>query len=149
MLRSAVGFFAVTACLIALSATADVYKSVDDKGNVQYTDTPDKLPAQLVQGIKTQRTDDSAVDQRTAADQQRYSEENSQQTRAADQKEAQKSEAADKAERCKKARERYDQLMVAQQVYTTNDKGERVNMDEKQVDQARAAAKLMVDTWCK
>lgn len=148
MLRSVVGLTAIITCLLALSASADVYKSVDDKGNVQYTDTPDKLPAQLVQGVTSRRTDNSAVDERTAEEQQQNSENNSERTKTADQKKAKESEAADKADRCKKARDRYDQLMNAQQVYTTNEKGDRVNMDDKQVEQARASAKQMVDTWC-
>lgn len=148
MLRSVVGLVVVTACMLALPALADVYKSVDDKGNVQYTDVPDKLPAQLVERIKSQRTDDAAVSDRTAAEQQQYSDADAQRAKTDDQKKAQKSDAADKADRCKKARERYDQLMTAQQVYTTNDKGERVNMDDKQVEQARASAKQMMDTWC-
>ncbi len=148
MLRSVLGTIVIVACMLALPVFADVYKFVDDKGQVQYTDRPETLPAELLAKIKSQRTDKSAVADRTAAEQQQNDASNANQANADDNKKAQKTNAADKADRCAKARERYDQVMSAQQIYSTNDKGERVNMDEKQVDQTRASAKQLMDTWC-
>jgi cell pole-organizing protein PopZ len=136
------------ACLLTSSVWADVYKYVDEKGQVKYTDKPELLPAELLARMKSQRTDNAAVAERVAAEQQQTQEKNAEQASAADKQKAQKNTAADKAERCTKARERYDQIMSAQRVYSTNEKGERVYMDDKEVEKSRASAKQMMDTWC-
>jgi hypothetical protein len=139
--------------LLAVSASqADVYRFVDNKGQVQYTDRPETLPAELLAKIKSQRTDNSALADRVAADlKARDAAAKTQEASdkaSTDGKKAAQSTAADKAERCTKARERYDGVMNAQRIYSTDDKGERTYMDDKQTDQARASAKQMMDTWC-
>jgi len=139
--------------LLAVSTGhADVYRFVDSKGQVQYTDRPETLPAELLAKIKSQRTDNAALADRVAADLKARDAAAKVQQEAdkasADGKKAAQSTAADKAERCNKARERYDNVMNAQRLYSTDDKGERTYMDDKQTDQARASAKQMMDTWC-
>lgn len=146
MLRLAV---LLTTCFVVTTVHADVYRFVDSKGQVQYTDSPETLPAELLQKIKSQRTDSAAVADRVAAEQKQSEAAKTQQPASpGDAKKAQQSTAADKADRCAKARERYDQVMSAQRLYSTNDKGERAYMDDKQIDQARASAKQLMDTWC-
>lgn len=143
--------FVVASFAIVTASHADVYKFVDNKGQVQYTDRPDTLPAQRL-SVQTQRTDTVAVSERVAEEaKQRDAANQAQQAadkNAADKSKAQQNTTADKADRCTKARERYDQVMTAQRLYTTDDKGERVYMDDKQIDQTRASAKQMMDTWC-
>ncbi len=138
--------------LVTVSALADVYRFVDSKGQVQYTDRPETLPAELLAKIKSQRTDNSAVADRVAADLKARDvaakAQQSTSSSATDTKKATQGTSADKAERCTKARERYDSVMTAQRIYSTDEKGERVYMDDKQTDQARASAKQMMDTWC-
>lgn len=138
--------------LIAVSVSqADVYRFVDSKGQVQYTDRPETLPAELLAKIKSQRTDNSALADRVAADlKARDAAAKAQQgaSSGADSKKAAQTTAADKAERCTKARERYESVMTASRIYSTDEKGERVYMDEKQSEQARVSAKQLVDTWC-
>ena len=148
MSRPVLGLLLLVGCLLAATASADVYKYVDAKGQVQYTDKPELLPAEILERIKSQRTDNAAVADRTAAEQQQSNTDNVNQANAADKKKTQQSNAADKAERCAKARERYDQLMSAQRVYSQDEKGERSYMDDKQVEQARTSAKQLMDTWC-
>jgi len=149
MLRSVCLLIASVAAIS--SSYADVYKFVDSKGQVQYTDRPDVLPAQRL-SVQSQRTDTVAVANRVSEEAtQRDAADKAQQSSSqasADKSKAQQNTAADKAERCTKARERYDQVMTAQRLYSTDDKGERVYMDDKQIDQARASAKQMMDTWC-
>jgi len=148
MSRPVLGLIASLIYVLALPASADVYRYVDDKGLVQYTDKPELLPAEILARIKSQRTDKSALADRVATEQQQTQEKNAEQASAADKQKAQKNTAADKADRCTKARERYDQIMSAQRVYSTNEKGERVYMDDKEVEKSRASAKQMMDTWC-
>lgn len=148
MSRSVSGWIAVALSLLATAAVADVYKYVDANGHVQYTDKPELLPAEILARIRSQRTDNASVAERTAAQQQQYESINSSQATADDKSKTQKNTAADKAERCTKARERYEQVISAQRLYTQNEKGEKTFMDEKEVDKARAAAKQLMDTWC-
>lgn len=149
MLRPAC--FLIASLAVVSSSHADVYKFIDSKGQVQYTDRPETLPAQRL-SVQSQRTDTVAVSERVAEDaKQRDAATQAQQTTdksAADKTKAQQDTATDKAERCTKARERYDQVMTAQRLYSTDANGERVYMDDKQIDQARASAKQMMDTWC-
>jgi len=126
---------------LATVSVADVYRFVDSKGQVQYTDRPDTLPAELLKNTK--RTDPAEVAKETE----------DLTNRAAAQKSPEKTTsnvdtAADKAERCAKARERYEQVMTARRLYSQDEKGERTYMGDKEIDKTRADAKQMMDTWC-
>ena len=146
MSRAVIGLVVTMVCMLALPAAADVYKYIDKDGHPQFTDKPELLPAELL--AKTQRTDKATVGERSAAEQQQNEKISAGQANADDKKKSQQSNAADKADRCAKARERYDQVMSAQRIYTTNEKGEKQFMDDKQQDQTRASAKQLMDTWC-
>lgn len=131
---------------------ADVYRFVDSKGQVQYTDRPETLPAELLAKIKSQRTDNSALADRVnadlrARDEAAKAQESSGQA-AADKKKAEEVKAIDKANRCTQARARYESVTTTDRVYSLDAKGERVYMDDKQLEKSRASAKEQMDTWC-
>ncbi len=139
--------------LLAVSvAQADVYRFVDSKGQVQYTDKPETLPAELLAKMKSQRTDNAALADRVAADlkardaaaktQEAAAKTNAEKSRAAE------VTAADKANRCTQARSQYVAVTTTGRVYTVDEKGERAYMNDAQLDQARATAKEQMDTWC-
>jgi hypothetical protein len=144
--------------LLALSlltctvSQADVYKYTDKNGQVQYTDKPELLPAELLARIKSQRTDSSAIADRVAADlKARDAAAKAQETANQSAAEKQKAEAitaADKADRCTQARNRYESVTTTGRVYSLDAKGERVYMDNNQLVQTREAAKEQMDTWC-
>jgi hypothetical protein len=138
--------------LLISTAHADVYRYVDKDGTVKYTDKPELLPAELLAKIKSQRTDNSAVADRVAADLKARDDaakaQANEDKQAAEKKNAEQVTAADKANRCTQARGRYESITTTGRVYTLNDKGERVYMDDNQLDQARKSAKEQVDTWC-
>ncbi len=144
--------FSLAFSLFTTVSHADVYKYTDANGQVKYTDKPEMLPAELLAKIKSQRTDNSALADRVAADLKARDAATKAQEAAsknsADTRKATESTAADKAERCTKARERYESVMSAQRLYSTDAAGERTYMDDKQTDQARASAKQLMDTWC-
>ena len=63
MLRPAL-FVSLAAVLsMHVAVAADVYKYTDEKGNVQYTDKPLKLPAERL-NVQSQRTDVVAMEER-------------------------------------------------------------------------------------
>ncbi|MGC3983083.1 MAG: DUF4124 domain-containing protein [Steroidobacteraceae bacterium] len=143
----------LTLSLTAVSIShADVYKYVDKNGQVQYTDKPELLPAEVLAKIKSQRTDNSVVADRVAADlkardaavkaQQSSSQDNADKAKAA------QATAADKADRCTVARARYESVTTTDRVYALDAKGERVYQDDQQLEKTRATAKEQMDTWC-
>ncbi|HEY0683393.1 MAG TPA: DUF4124 domain-containing protein [Steroidobacter sp.] len=131
--------------LAAGTAIADVYKYIDEKGNVQYTDKPPVLPAERL-NVKSQSSDVVAAQDRPQTQQPAAS---SRPTNTAkDEREAAAATAKDKAERCIKARERYDKYMTSQKLYEEGKDGERRYLDSAELDAARASAKTAMDVMC-
>lgn len=151
MLKSFLLLTVTATTLAAGTATADVYKYRDEKGNIQYTDKPPQLPAERL-SVKSQRTDVVAVQERSEAEQKQRATNAEQQqqsrTQAADQKDAAQFSAKDKAERCAKARERYDKYMNSQKLYEQGADGERRYLTSEELDAARASAKASMDVLC-
>ncbi len=131
---------------------ADVYRYVDKNGNVQYTDKPEQLPAELLAKLKSQRTDNSALADRVAADLKARDAvaktQDAASKEAAEKAKAAATTAADKADRCTRARNQYANVSQTGRVYTLDDKGERVYMDDAQLEASRVTAKEQMDTWC-
>lgn len=131
---------------------ADVYRYVDKNGNVQYTDKPEQLPAELLAKLKSQRTDNSALADRVAADLKARDAvaktQDAASKEAAEKAKAAATTAADKADRCTRARNQYANVSQTGRVYTVDDKGERVYMDDAQLEASRVTAKEQMDTWC-
>jgi hypothetical protein len=143
---------ALALSLLVVSAQADVYRYVDKNGIVQYTDKPETLPAELLAKLKSQRTDNTALADRVAADlKARDATAKAQEAAgktAAEKAKADQVTAADKADRCTQARKQYAAVTNTGRVYTVDEKGERSYMDDAQLEQARATAKEQMDTWC-
>jgi len=138
----------LAACtLFQAFAHADVYRFTDEKGQVQYTDKPQVLPAERL-SVQSQRTDMVAIQARTdaAAASKDGANKAAAQVNA---KQASELTAKDKVERCVKARERYDQYMNSQRLYKTLPNGERSYLNDAELDAARAAAKVSMEEFCK
>ncbi len=139
--------------VLALSGAhaAEIYKYLDENGNVQYTDKPPTLPAQRLQ-IRNQPTDPAAVQEREQAEQRRRAEADSQRQEqaraAADTQQAEQLTAEDKAKRCLQARERYDTYMNSQKLYEQLPDGERRYLSSQELDATRAAAKATMEVMC-
>jgi hypothetical protein len=139
----------LAACtLFQTFAHADVYRFTDEKGQVQYTDKPQVLPAERLR-VQSQRSDVVAIQARTEGAPAAGKEgANKAETQAAA-KQASELTAKDKVERCVKARERYDQYMNSQRLYKTLPSGERSYLTDAELDAARAAAKVSMEEFCK
>lgn len=142
----------LAASLWAAGAHADVYRYTDEKGNVQYTDKPRVLPAELLR-LQSKPTDDAAAQARAAAELKRSQEliAGGQKNAAADadKKAASELSEKDKAERCIKARERYDSYMKSQRLYKTSPTGEREYLDDAALTESRNTARLAMEELCK
>ena len=139
----------LAACtLLCALAHADVYRFTDEKGQVQYTDKPQLLPAERLQ-VRSQRTDVVGIAERPDAASATTKAAPNKAAAQADAKQATELNAKDKAERCVKARERYDQYMNSQRLYKTLPNGEREYLTDAELDAARAAAKTSMEEFCK
>jgi hypothetical protein len=150
MLRTAF-LVSLTAVLsMHVAAAADVYKYTDEKGNVQYTDKPLKLPAERL-NVQSQRTDVVAMDQRTGEEKNPAASDKERQ--AAEKKEAAKREAdaafeANKIDACNKARSDYLGRMGTGRIYEVLPNGERRYLESAEVEASRATAKQQMDNLC-
>lgn len=131
---------------------SDVYKTADSKGQPVYTDRPATLPAQLLD-VRTQSTDDAAVQQRydeqmkslTSADKTQTAKA----TDAADKTSADELSATAKARRCEDARQRYESYMNTRRLYEPGEsEGERRYLSDAEMDDARAKAQQVMNTYC-
>lgn len=144
---------ALTAALttIAPAAHADVYKSVDGQGRVQYTDKPVLLPAEKI-GLQSKRTDNAEVAARATAERERQTAgetaRQQSQTAQADQQNAQQLSATAKADLCAKARERHDSYITSQRLYEQLPDGQRRYLTDAELTAARASAKAAMDAAC-
>lgn len=151
-LTLALSALAVSASLLAAGAHADVYRYTDEKGNVQYTDKPRVLPAELMR-LQSKPTDDAAAQARAAAELKRSQEliaggqKNT--TTDTDKKAASELSEKDKAERCVQARERYDTYMKSQRLYKTSESGEREYLDDAALTESRNTARIAMEELCK
>jgi hypothetical protein len=152
MLRFSLTLTLATLAFAAATVSADVYRYVDEKGNVQYTDKPATLPAERL-NVQSQKTDTVAAQQRSEADLKRIQEADRASSKAAGQQsnqaEATELTAKDKAERCVKARERYDATMNSLRLYQPGENGERRYLSDAEIDAARNSAKVTMDELCK
>ena len=134
------------------TASAEIYKYIDEHGQVQYTDKPALLPKEAPIKKQTPPSDNAALADRVAADLKARDAAAKAQAATkqaeAEKKKADELTAADKAERCVQARGKYENLTTSHRVYTLDAKGERVYLDDKQIEQSITAAKEQMDTWC-
>lgn len=134
-----------------------VYKSVNEQGNVSFTDRPplqqdvDESPLDVME-LQIRLTDPAAIAanrESAAAD-----------TRArdmvdsltAEQDSGDDAEAARKAEEraanCDLARQRLNRYAQASRLFKSDDAGERVYLDDAEIDAERIKAARAVDQWC-
>lgn len=143
----------MVAMLVSGGAQAsDVFKTTDAKGQPVYTDRPATLPAQRLD-VRTHSTDEVAVQQRydeqmktyAAADKTR----SDQAADAADKAAADELSATAKTRRCEEARQRYDSYMNSRRLYEPGTgEDERRYLSDAEIDDARAKAKQVMDTYC-
>jgi hypothetical protein len=141
------------------AALADVFRSVDAQGHVQYTDTP--TPGAELVRISGQRV--SSVQQQAAPAPASGSSSggskppsvspdgdpiHQQLEREAAARAVQADVAQTHAAQCKKATDAYNASVEAHRIYRAGADGERVLLTDDEVDKERLANKLAMDTAC-
>jgi len=149
MFRGTSGF-AVAMCGLMLLASLDVsaarfYKSIDENGNVVFSDRPDGTSAEQID-VKVFTPD---VPTSAAAATKTVSKGAVKGDEAEGAKKDLEEIQATRAENCKKEKERLQKLQSAGRLFTEDEKGERTYVsDEVRLKQLVEARKL-VEHWCK
>lgn len=149
---------------LALPASAQMYKWVDANGKVQYSDTPppknikseklrDPAPAASApaasDGKGGAKKDAAKAGPKTAAEQEQAFRKRQLDAAKAQEDEGRKQAAAlDRAENCKRAKAAVANLQLGGRQMRTDEKGERVFLDEQQIAQEMARAQQIVEASC-
>jgi hypothetical protein len=137
--------------LIGLNASAaTVYRSVDDKGTVRYTDRPDGENVERV-FIRTQRGNTPAAASRPSVAAQNAASNPQSEAEPGLEGEQGPSEEEIQAQRegnCKIAKERLELYVTSRRLYKEMPDGERDYLDDDQLTQAREKAAEDVQKWC-
>jgi hypothetical protein len=130
----------------ATLAHADVYRTVDAEGHVEYSDR--WVPgAELVKTdhghVTAPSTSQPSEDQKRAVESanERIATQQAQQT-------VQQDVSAKRTQQCTEAKERYEKAITARRIYRTGKEGEREYLTEEEADQQRLQARLAVQEAC-
>jgi hypothetical protein len=134
----------VAVALVAVVARADVWRWIDDHGQVQYSDRW-QPGAELIKTDHPHGPSNVSDAPKAPAVADRASAQLSQE---AAQRAVKKDEAAARSEQCKQAKERYDKLIISRRVYREGKNGEREYLSEDQAEQQRMQARLDMDQAC-
>jgi hypothetical protein len=136
------------------AALADVFRSVDAQGHVQYSDTP--TPGAEVVRMGNLRLPTPSLSSPPASASPKAStagrsgdQVHEQLEKEAAARDVQNQVAQTRADQCKKATDIYNQSVQARRIYTTGADGERQFLSDDEADKARVAHKLEMDEACK
>lgn len=129
-----------------------VYRWIDEQGVPQFTDRPPSNAAAELTGIRSQRTNQSAVqarvEQRADIDQEaaKRRDDSTADAESAAQERAQT--RAQRSDNCSRARERLETYSTARRLYRPMADGEREYLSSEEMDAAKASAEQEVADWC-
>lgn len=129
------------------AADAQVYRWVDEDGNVHYTDRPPHLDVERLP-IETQPTDLEAVLTERIEDRHLLDESEKDRAHAAAVEDEIAAHEAERAASCRQARDRVAAIESARRLSRVDEDGNRVVYDEQQRAQALAEARRQVADWC-
>jgi hypothetical protein len=144
--------YLVMLSLLTLSApvlAADVYRSVDAQGHVQYSDQPSPGSVRVsVSGTRASTAANAAPRASTNALAKSSEQIHDQLTQQAAKQALDKDVAQSRAEQCKKAQDHYQQTIDAHRLFRIGKDGEREYLTDAEIDQTRLDARLDVESTC-
>jgi hypothetical protein len=137
----------LTAALASTTANAEIYKWTDDDGNVHYTDTPMIASSQRV-NIDSKATDNAQVTAQVQARLERQAVASTATAQTGLTAAEMRAEKQARSEKCSKYRERLTRYVQTRHLYREDENGERVYLDESEMDQARSKVEGQVQEYC-
>ena len=142
-------------------SASDIYRYVDENGNISYGDRPTGEPTEQRMAMVSQPTNNAAVQERYNARYGQAAEETTEETpevnggigdRLAEEEpmtRAQRVAAArERDAKCEKYRGQLETLVSARRLFRQDDNGERVYLEGDEVMQARAKAQDLITEHC-
>jgi hypothetical protein len=132
------------------AAVGQIYKWTDEEGNVHFGDTPVGAEAEKV-AIQSRRTNAERVQaevQARADAAAKAAEEEAAATPAGPTAEELQARAAERAKKCDMYRERMARFVRSRRIYTEDENGERVYMNEEEMLAAREKVENQVQEYC-
>lgn len=132
-------------------AASEIYKWVDEDGNVHYEDRPSGAASEQRLALSSQRTDGGAVQQRVDAYAERQAAR--EEARAAADVEAQEAadaeaEAEANRQKCENYRAQLQTIRMERPLYKEGADGEREYLDDTQRMEARTRAEELIAKYC-
>ena len=142
----------VAAALVTagVAVAGEIYKWTDAEGNVHYEDRPSgNVPVQRV-AIASKNTDNAAVQARVTAQREARATDDQVEAEAPPQMSRQeiRAEQAKRKERCDQYRARLETMLASQRLYREDDAGERVYLDESEIQAAQTRVREQIKEYC-
>jgi len=138
------------AMALAPAAAAQLYKYVDKNGKTVYSDQPPPDVDSKQVNVPAGRASAPAAAPKTAVERDKELDKGRKAALEKAGKEAKAAEQEQQAEqRCAGARERYAALSEGGRIYKTDEKGERVFMDDAEIESAKQRSRKDMDEACK
>jgi hypothetical protein len=142
----------VTLLTLAVTGSAlasDIYKWTDAEGNVHYGDVPVSAQSERL-SITSTSTDNAQVQASTQArvDSRTLQRQEEANLPAGPTKEELRAEADERATQCTAHRAQLQKFLTSRRIYREDEDGERVYMDEAEMQATRARAESRVEEYC-
>lgn len=143
---------AVVAVSLSSGALAsEIYKWTDENGNVHYVDRPSGQPTEERLDVLSNRTNNEAVRASIQARLDRQStreEDRAQRAEAKQQADKDRAAREKRQEQCDKYRARMENYLAANRLYREDESGERVYLNDTEIDEARAKVQEKIQETC-
>lgn len=133
------------------AAAGDIFKWTDEEGNVHFGDRPDGGEETEKVAIQSRPTNPGRVQamvQSRAEAAAKAAEEEAAATPAGPTPEELQAQADARAEKCSKYREQLQRFVRSRRLYREDENGERVYLDEDEMQAAREKAENQVQDYC-
>jgi hypothetical protein len=139
---------------LPFAASAEMYRWVDSQGKVHYSDSPPPAGAKSSKTIDTPPPSAAPSGAAPKAKTWQEKEMDFRQRQAAEadaqaKKQKEEAEAKERKQNCENARKSLASLESGTRIVTTDEKGERVYMDDSARAAAISEARKAVENWCK
>jgi hypothetical protein len=141
----------LTLAVSGIAVAGDIYKWVDEDGNVHYGDKPVSNGSERV-AIESRPTDRARVQSQYQAAAQARAENRDARAQADEEgrkaEEELRAQAEERRQKCEASRATMQQFVRSRRIYTQDESGERVYMDEAQMQAARERVENDVNEYC-
>ena len=142
----------VASASLATGAFAgEIYKYVDEDGNVHYLDRPSGASGEERMAVTYSGTSSSSLSSQAKQRESYMAEREERRGARAEEAEAEAQAAAEREERaakCQKNRARLESYLQANRLYRENDAGEREYLDDSQIMEARQKVEELIQENC-